>query len=86
LDSCGLLFCRPSLTRGRVYNLLLLLVLASAFAVGFALFEERSGLSFVSISLYSVTMYIRYLHKIFILSVIDTVKECMYNNTRLLSV
>jgi hypothetical protein len=39
-------FVAPSLTRGRVCNLLLLLVL-----LGSALSDERSGLSFVSISL-----------------------------------
>jgi hypothetical protein len=41
----------PSLTRGRVCNLLLLLVLASAVMLGSVLSDERSGLSFVSISL-----------------------------------
>jgi hypothetical protein len=49
LDSCY--FVAPSLTIGRVCNLLLLLVLASAVRLGSALSDERSGLSFVSISL-----------------------------------
>jgi hypothetical protein len=44
-------FVAPSLTRGWVCNLLLLLVLASTVPLGSALSEERSGLSFVSISL-----------------------------------
>jgi hypothetical protein len=44
-------FVVPSLTRGRVCNLLLLLVLASEVPLGSALSDERSGLSFVSISL-----------------------------------
>jgi hypothetical protein len=43
-------FVVPSLTRGRVCNLELLLVLASAVPFGLPLYE-RSGLSFVSISL-----------------------------------
>jgi hypothetical protein len=68
-------FVAPFLKRGRVCNLLLLLVLASAVPLGSALSDERSGLSFVCISLY---MYIRYLHKIFTLSVLDTVQECVY--------
>jgi hypothetical protein len=54
-------FVAPSLARGRVCNLLLLLVLASALPLGSALSDERSDLSFVSISLESVSMYIRYL-------------------------
>jgi hypothetical protein len=56
-------FVASSLTRGWVCNLLLLLVLASAVPLGSALSDERSGLSFVSISLWSVTMYIRYIYK-----------------------
>jgi hypothetical protein len=44
-------FVTPSLTRGRVCNLLLLLVLASAVPLGSALSDGRSGQSFVSISL-----------------------------------
>jgi hypothetical protein len=44
-------FVAPSLTRGRVCNLLLLLVLASAVTLGSALSNERSGVPFVSISL-----------------------------------
>jgi hypothetical protein len=44
-------FVAPSLTRGRVCNLLLLLVLASAVPLGSALSDEKSGLSFVSISI-----------------------------------
>jgi hypothetical protein len=44
-------FVEPSLTRGRVCKLLLLLVLASTVSPGSALSDERSGLSFVSISL-----------------------------------
>jgi uncharacterized membrane protein len=75
-------FVAPSLTRGQVYNLLLLLALTSAVPLGSALFDERSGLSFVSfvrISLWLVSMYIRYLHKIFKLSVFDTVQVCIYN-------
>jgi hypothetical protein len=59
----------PSLTRGRVCNLLLLLVLASAVPLGSAISDERSGLSFASIILQSVSTYIRYLHKIFTLCV-----------------
>jgi hypothetical protein len=43
-------FVAPSLTRGQVCNLLLL-VLASAAPLGSAVSDERSGLSFVSISL-----------------------------------
>jgi hypothetical protein len=73
-------FVAPSLTGGRVCNLLLLLVLASAVPLGPALSDERSGLSFVS-------MYIRHLHKIFTLSVFDTVQGCIYTiYTRPLSV
>jgi hypothetical protein len=53
-------FVAPSLMRGRVCNLLLLLVLASAVTLGPALSDKRSGLSFVSISLQSVIMYIRH--------------------------
>jgi hypothetical protein len=41
----------PSLTRGWACNLLLLLVLANVVALGSAHSDERSGLSFVSISL-----------------------------------
>jgi hypothetical protein len=41
-------FVASSLTRGRVCNLLLLLVLASAVPLVSALSDERSGLSFVS--------------------------------------
>jgi hypothetical protein len=48
-------FVAPSLTRGRVCNLLLLLVLASAVPLEPALSDERSGLSFVS--LLSVAVY-----------------------------
>jgi hypothetical protein len=59
-------FVAPSLTIGWVCNLLLLLDLAGAVPLGSALSDERSGLSFGS-------MYIRYLHKIFALSVFDTV-------------
>jgi hypothetical protein len=66
-------FVAPSLTRGWVCNLLLLLVLASAVPLGSTLYDDRSGLSFVSISLQSVSVYIRYLHKIFTLSVFYTV-------------
>jgi hypothetical protein len=44
-------FVVPSLTRGWVCNLLLLLVLTIAVTLGSALSDERSGLSFVSISL-----------------------------------
>jgi hypothetical protein len=44
-------FVAPSLTIGRVCNLLLLLVFPSAVPLGSALSDERSGLSFVSISL-----------------------------------
>jgi hypothetical protein len=44
-------FVAPSLTRGQVCNFLLVLVLASAVPLGSALSDERSGLSFVSISL-----------------------------------
>jgi hypothetical protein len=44
-------FVALSLTRGRVCNLLLLLVLASAVPLGSAFSDEKSGLSFVSISL-----------------------------------
>jgi hypothetical protein len=55
-------FVVPSLTRGLVFNLLLLLDLASAVLLWSALSDERSGLSFVSISLWSVSIYIRYLH------------------------
>jgi hypothetical protein len=62
-------FVAPSLTRGLVCHLLLLLVLASAVPPGSALADRRSGLSFVSISLFSVSMYIKYLRKIFKLSV-----------------
>jgi hypothetical protein len=52
LNSCGFCyFVSPFLTRGQVYNLLLLLVLASAVPLGSPLSDERSGLSFVSISL-----------------------------------
>jgi hypothetical protein len=43
------IFVAPSLTRGRVCNLMLLLVLSSAFTLGSALSGERSGLSFVSL-------------------------------------
>jgi hypothetical protein len=41
-------FVAPSLMRGRVCNLLLLLVLASTVPLGSALSDERSGLPFVS--------------------------------------
>jgi hypothetical protein len=58
LDNYSLLFVVPSLTRVRVCNLLLLLVLASAVTLGCALSDERSGQSFVSISLYIVSHYI----------------------------
>jgi hypothetical protein len=52
LDSCGFCyFVAPSLRRGRVCNLLLLLVLASAVRLASAFPDERSGLSFVSMSL-----------------------------------
>jgi hypothetical protein len=44
-------FVAPSLTRERVCNLLLLLVLTSAVPLWSALSDETSGLSFVSISL-----------------------------------
>jgi hypothetical protein len=44
-------FVVPSLTRGRVGNLLLLQVLASTVPLESALSDERSGQSFVSISL-----------------------------------
>jgi hypothetical protein len=44
-------FVAPSLMRGRVCNLLLLLVLTREVALWSALSEERSDLSFVSISL-----------------------------------
>jgi hypothetical protein len=44
-------FVAPSLTRGQVCNLLLLLVLASAVPLGSTLSWERPGLLFVSISL-----------------------------------
>jgi hypothetical protein len=44
-------FVAPSLTRGRICNLLSLLVLASAVPLTSALSDERSGLSFASISL-----------------------------------
>jgi hypothetical protein len=47
-------FVAPSLTRGRVCNLLLLLVLASAVRLGSALSDERSGLYFVSLLSVSV--------------------------------
>jgi uncharacterized membrane protein len=73
-------FVAHSLTRGRVCNLLLLLVLASAVPLGPALSDERSSLSFVSVS---ISMYIRYLHKIFTLSVFDTVQGCIYNVTNI---
>jgi hypothetical protein len=57
----------PSLTRGRVCNLLLLLVLASAVTLGSALSDEKSVLSFVSISLELVIIYIlRYLHYLYL--------------------
>jgi hypothetical protein len=42
-------FVAHSLTRRRVCNLLLLLVLASAVPLGSALSDDRSGLSFVSL-------------------------------------
>jgi hypothetical protein len=44
-------FVAPSLTRGCICNLLLLLVQASAVPLGSALSDERSGLFFVSITL-----------------------------------
>jgi hypothetical protein len=50
-------FVAPSLIRGRVYNLLLLLVLASTVPLGSVLSDERSGLSFVNISLQSKSLY-----------------------------
>jgi hypothetical protein len=56
-------FVAPSLTRGRVCNLLLLLVLASAVTLGSALSDKRSGLSFVS--LLSVSVYSHYVHKLY---------------------
>jgi hypothetical protein len=67
LDSCY--FVAPSLTRGRVCKLLLLLVLASAVPLESALSGERSGLSIMS----------HYLHKIFTLSVFDTFQGYIYN-------
>jgi hypothetical protein len=51
----------PSLTRGRVCNLLLLLVLASAIPLGSAVSEERSSLFFVSLLSVSVSTYVHYL-------------------------
>jgi hypothetical protein len=65
-------FVAPSLTRGLIFNLLLLLVLASAVPLRSALSDERSGLSLVSLLLASV--YSQYVHKIFTLSVFDTVQ------------
>jgi hypothetical protein len=60
--------------RGRASNLLLLLVLASSVPLRSALSDEKSGLSFVSISLVS-----QYVHNVFTLSVFDTVQGCIYN-------
>jgi hypothetical protein len=64
-------FVAYCLTRGWVRNLLLLLVLASAVPqeVGSVLCQYQSV----------VSMYIRYLHKIFTLSGFDTVHGCIYN-------
>jgi hypothetical protein len=42
-------FTVPSLTRGRICNILLLLVLASAVTLRSALSAERSSLSFISL-------------------------------------
>jgi hypothetical protein len=58
-----------SLTRGRIGNLLLLLVLASAVTLGSSLSDERPGMSIIS----------HYLLKIFTIYVFDTVQECIYN-------
>jgi hypothetical protein len=49
-------FVAPSLTRGRVCNLLLLLVLATAVPLGSALSNERSGLSFVREVLHNIVI------------------------------
>jgi hypothetical protein len=63
--------------RGRVCNLLLLLVLASAITVCLpSLTRGQACLLSVSVI---VSQYVhRYLHKIFTLSVFDTVQGCIY--------
>jgi hypothetical protein len=60
--------------RGQVCNLLLLPVLASTVPLGSALPDERSGLFCQYHSIAS-----QYVHKIFTLSVFDTVQRCIYN-------
>jgi hypothetical protein len=65
----------PSLTRGRVCNLLLLLVLRQSSHTWSTLSDERSDLSFVS--LLSVSVYSQYVRKIFTLSVFNTVQGCI---------
>jgi hypothetical protein len=75
-------FIVPFLTRGRVCNVLLLLILASAVTIGLpSLTRGQVCLChpFVSISPWSVSMYIKYLRKIFTLPVFDTVQGCIYN-------
>jgi hypothetical protein len=49
-------FVAPCLRRGRVCNLLLLLVLATAVPLGSALSNERSGLSFIRKVLHNIVI------------------------------
>jgi hypothetical protein len=79
-------FVAPSLTRGWVCNLLLLLLLASAVPLGSVPLWWEVGSVFCQYQ--SIVSMYMYLHKIFALSVFDTVQGCsLYTiHTRPLSV
>jgi hypothetical protein len=70
-------FVAPSLTRGRVCNLLLLLVLASTVPLGSALLTRGQACFSVFCQYQSIVS--RYVYKIFTLSVFDTVQGSIYN-------
>jgi hypothetical protein len=69
----------PSLTRGRVCNLLFLLVLASLAGTLGLPSLTRGRVCLLSVFYQYQSIVSQYVRKIFTLSVFDTVQECIYN-------
>jgi hypothetical protein len=70
-------FVAPSLTRGRVCNILLLLVLASAVTLGLQSLA-RGQICVLSAFCWYQSIVSQYVHKTFTLSVFDIVQGCIY--------
>jgi hypothetical protein len=71
-------FVAPSLTRGRVCNLLLLLILASAVTLGLPSLTRGQVCLLLSFCWYQ-SVVCQYVHKTFTLPVFDTVQGYIYN-------